>query len=112
MFVFNLVAGLEVLVAAIPAGLTYAVLHYALGLETATWWATIVGAACIVPMDLLVRLTHVSGSDGDEEGEEATPGMGVSAFFLPSGGGHLVFMPMYVMSTLAVIGLATGFFKG
>lgn len=104
MFVFNTFAGVQVALAALPAGLVYVILHYALGWESATWWATLVGALCVVPMDLLFRLMKVSG---DDEGEK---GMGIGAFFFPTGGGHLMFLPMYAVSSLAAVGLAVGFF--
>lgn len=103
MIVFNTVAGIQVALAAIPAVLIYAAMHYGLASPSAGWWAAAIALVCLVPIDLLTRASNMGG---DEETGEA--GMGASALFLPSGGGHIFFLPMFLIAAVLGVALCAG----
>lgn len=104
--VFNRMAGLQVFLAAVPSAVTYAVLHYGLGWESAPWWAALAALVCIVPVDALTRLANIA--DGEDEDGDPVEGDGVGALVYPASGGHLMFIPMYAIASLMTVGLLAG----
>ena len=113
MVVFNIQAGVQVLLAALPGGLVYAVLHYGMGLETAAWWGTLVAALCLVPLDGLMRAAGLGGETDDEGNPiDEDGGFDILALVRPSSGGHVFFLPCWLIGMVATGGLATGVFAG
>ena len=99
-------------------------------------WAEIVGSIALVPLDLLWRLASIGGSEAaiDEQvtasevtssegtssegtssegtsspGERAAAG-GLLQLVSPDGGGHIFFLPNYLVGVLVTYGLFSGFF--
>lgn len=101
--IFNVYAGLQVALVALPAGLVYGVTQYGLGWDTAAWWAAFVGALCLFPVDLVTRLSAMRAVG--EEGEEPP---GAMAFVRPGSGGHLMFLPMWAMGGVVGVLLLLG----
>lgn len=94
--IFNLFAGLEVLLAALPAAAAGGLAAW-LGFD-GEWIAAMVGLVVITPVDLLARL-----ASGGGDAEEGVAQVGcVGRMLWPSSGGHLMFLPMWV---IGVIGL-------
>ncbi len=111
MIVFNSNTIIQLLVVAIPTLIAMGLAHLMDG--DGRQWGALTGAVCLILVDGLWRLAAVSGSDEDEpeepsEDEEAAAS-GPLALVLPSGGGHFMFLPNWLVGGLAVYGLLTGF---
>ncbi len=95
VFIFNIIAGVEVALVAIPAGLAYLAAKF-LGFD-GEFAAAGVGLLLLLPLDLLWRLATMGGGEG--EGDEPAGCMNV---IWPSGGGHLMFVPMWVVGLVGL----------
>ena len=102
--IFNVYAGLQVALVAIPAGVVYAIAHYGLGWDTAAWWAALVGTLCLVPVDGFARVASMGGSEDDEDESPA----GIGALVAPSSGGHLMFLPVWCVGGALAVMLVLG----
>ena len=100
MIIFNVISLVEVLAGAAIGGIVAGIL-YLLGLDV-TFWFVVVTAGVAAPIDLLVRFASVAGGD-DEEGGEASEGGSILDLVTPGGGGHLFFLPVWVVGIGFVI---------
>lgn len=114
MIVFNTITIIELIVAAIPAAIAAGIAHL-LGGDTGHA-AVVTGAISVIVIDALVRLAAVGGSEDEDEAAHAGPAgdgefahhnegdeddedgvSGPLALIWPSGGGHVMFLPNYVV---------------
>lgn len=68
---FNVTAGVQLGVVAVPVCLVYAALHFGMGWESAPFWAAIIGGLCLVPVDLLTRISAMGGGEDEPGGPMA-----------------------------------------
>lgn len=103
MVVFNTNTFLQLIVAAIPAAIAYGLGSWLDG--DAERWATITGLITLLIIDALWRLAAM----GSEEGENATQAPGAAALVMPAHGGHIFWLPNWLVGGLALYGVFTGF---
>lgn len=109
--VFNTTTFLQLLIVAVPAGIAYGLASLLDG--DSTRWAEIVGAIGLVVVDALWRLAAMGPQKAaDDDGREVeVPGAGPLALVKPDGGGHIFFLPTWLIGGLVTYGLFTGFFR-
>lgn len=112
MVVFNTNTFIQLLIAAIPAGIAYGLASLLDG--DANRWATITGLISLLLVDALWRMAAMGGEASSEEsGEEssaaASEGPGPRALVLPAHGGHIFWLPNWLVGILALYGVFTGF---
>ncbi len=113
MVVFNGTTFIQLLIVAIPALIAMGIASLMDG--DGDRWAEIVGSIALVPLDLLWRLASIGGNEAetdpqataDESGES---GGGLINLISPEGGGHIFFLPNYLVGALVAYGLFSGFF--
>lgn len=98
MIIFNMTSIIELVVAGLIAAAIAGIL-YLFGLSF-SWWLVVVTLSLVIPLDGLWRFGQVIGND--EEEEEGSGG-GIAQLVLPSGGGHLFFLPMWLIGGMGVI---------
>ncbi len=109
MVVFNTNTFIQLLIVAIPALIAMGIASLVGG--DGARWAEYTGAIALIPLDLMWRLAAAGGSeDGDEAEGQTEESTGLLSLVLPSGGGHVFFLPNYLIGALVTYGLFTGFF--
>ncbi len=93
--IFNISAGLQVCIVAIPVALAWLAAKL-LGLPREPV-ALLVGFLLVMPLDLLWRISTMGG--GEDEEEKA----GCLNVIWPSGGGHLMFIPMWLIGMVGAV---------
>ncbi len=105
MIIFNFVAIAQIMLAFLPA-LAVAGLAHLVGGDF-DFWLFLCIAALVMPIDGIWRLAGIAGSEG-EDGEVIVGG-GMLNIVTPSGGGHLFFIPNWIVGGLVGVGICTGF---
>ncbi len=105
MIVFNYVAIAQILIALLPALAVAGVAHLVGG--DFDFWLVLGVATLLMPIDGIWRLAGIAGSEGDDG--EAIVGGGVLNIVMPSGGGHLFFIPNWIVGGLIGVGICGGF---
>ena len=111
MVIFNNNTIIQLIIVAIPAGIAYGIGSLMEG--DSEKWAEWTGLICLILVDALWRLAAMGdGVEEDEDGNEhPVEGAGAAALVLPSGGGHVFFLPNWLVGGLFVYGMLTGFFN-
>jgi hypothetical protein len=103
MVVFNTNTFLQLIVAAIPAGIAYGLGSWLDG--DPERWATITGLITLLIVDALWRLAAMGG----DEDENAGQAPGAAALVMPPHGGHIFWLPNWLVGGLALYGVFAGF---
>lgn len=120
--VFNGTTFIQLLIVAIPALIAMGIASLMDG--DGDRWAEIVGSIALVPLDLLWRIASIGAETGEPTGESGESGEGESGegesgearagglinLVSPDGGGHIFFLPNYLVGSLIAYGLFSGFF--
>jgi hypothetical protein len=107
MLVLIVVAIGQVILAAIPALMVAGVAHLVGG--DFDFWLVLCTATVVIPIDGIWRLAGVFDSEGEDG--EAVAGGGVLNVVTPNGGGHLFFIPTWVVGGLAGVAICAGFLR-
>jgi len=121
MVVFNGTTFIQLLIVAIPALIAMGIASLLDG--DGERWAELTGAIALIPLDLLWRLGSLSAGEeedasedsqapqADEAGEGGAESKGgLLSMVSPSGGGHIFWLPNYLVGALITYGLLSGFF--
>jgi len=105
MLVFNNNTIMQLILVAIPAGIAYGIGHMMDG--DSERWATITGAICLILVDILMRLAAIGeGVEEDEDGNEhPVEGEGPLALVMPGSGGHIMFLPNWLVGGIVTYGV-------
>lgn len=111
MVVFNTNTIIQLIIVAIPAAIAYGIGSLMDG--DSERWAEWTGIICLILTDALWRLAAMGdGVEEDEDGNQhQVEGKGGLALVLPGSGGHIFFLPNWLVGGLVTYGMATGFFK-
>lgn len=104
MIVFNVVAIAQIFIALLPALAVAGVAHLVGG--NFDFWLFVSAATLVVPIDGLWRLAGIA--DGEDEDGQVISGRGVLNVLLPSGGGHLFFIPNWIVGGAVAVGICSG----
>ena len=108
MVVFNNNTIFQLIIVAIPAAIAYGIGSLMDG--DSERWATMTGLICLIIVDALWRVAAMGdGVEQDEDGNEhPVEGQGALALVMPGGGGHIMFLPNWLVGGLLIYATSTG----
>jgi hypothetical protein len=111
MVVFNNNTIFQLIIVAIPAGIAYGIGSLMDG--DSERWAIYTGLVFLMLVDALWRFAAMGdGVEEDEDGNEhPVEGQGPLALVMPGGGGHIMFLPNWLVGGLLFHATFTGIMK-